>query len=68
MKAFNITLTTFIFTILQMTCSELSASLGANHPDAAFWVNHGGAFAGIVLLSIKQFYGQPDGKLQLPPK
>lgn len=52
----NITTSTFIFTVLQGVLGVTASSLQDKHPDVSFWCGYGVAVLGIVLLNIKQFY------------
>lgn len=54
--SFNITTSTFFFTILQGILGVTASSLQDRHPDIAYWCGYGVAIAGVVLLNIKQFF------------
>lgn len=54
--SWNITNSTFFFTILQGILGVTASSLQDRHPDIAYWCGYGVAIAGVILLNIKQFY------------
>jgi MFS-type transporter involved in bile tolerance (Atg22 family) len=56
----NITISTFIFTLLQSILGIFAGSLAEQYPKVAFWCGIGVAVSGSVLMTLKQFFGSPN--------
>lgn len=52
----NITIPTFIFTLLSSILGILAAALQTQYPQVAFWSAIGVSICGAVLMAIKQFF------------
>lgn len=53
---FNVTFSTFAFTVTQGILGVLASSLQDRHPEIAFWCGIGVAISAVILLNIKQFF------------
>lgn len=53
---FNVTFSTFAFTLTQGILGVLASSLQDRYPEVSFWCGIGVALSAVVLLNIKQFF------------
>lgn len=52
----NITYSTFTFTVIQGILGVMASAFQERYPDIAWWSGIGVAISGVILLNIKQFF------------